>query len=151
DRDLETLVAAFERAQRGACELLLVTGSSGIGKSALVHPIQRLIVGRGRFVSGKFDQLGRTVPYAAITQACQELIKGILGETTARIEEWKEKLDEALGVTAQLMVDLVPELSLIVGPQQPVPELGPAEAQHRFELVFQRFLQTFTSAEHALV
>ena len=48
------------------------------------------------------------------------------------------------------MVDLVPELKLIIGEQSSVPELPPQDAQRRFQLVFRRFLAVFARPEHPL-
>ncbi len=48
------------------------------------------------------------------------------------------------------MVDLVPELKLIIGEQPPVPELPPQDAQRRFQLVFRRFIGVFARPEHPL-
>ena len=48
------------------------------------------------------------------------------------------------------MVDLVPELKLIIGEQPPVPELPQQDAQGRFHLVFRRFISVFARPEHPL-
>ena len=48
------------------------------------------------------------------------------------------------------MVDLVPELKLIIGDPPPVPELEPQQAQRRFQLVFRRFIGVFARPEHPL-
>jgi signal transduction histidine kinase len=48
------------------------------------------------------------------------------------------------------MVDLVPELKLIIGEQPPVPALPPQDAQGRFQLVFRRFIGVFARPEHPL-
>ena len=48
-----------------AAGLLLIAGYSGIGKSALVNEIHKQVVTSGAFVAGKFDQLNRSVPFAA--------------------------------------------------------------------------------------
>jgi predicted ATPase/serine phosphatase RsbU (regulator of sigma subunit)/tRNA A-37 threonylcarbamoyl transferase component Bud32 len=145
-----TLLATFERARRGASELLLISGYSGIGKSALVNEIHRQLVRRGHFVAGKFDQLGRSVPYAPVAAACRDLIRLILTESTQALDDWRRKIADAVGPNGQVLVDLVPELELVIGKQPKLQELGPSEQQHRFELVFQNFLRVFTSAEHPL-
>jgi predicted ATPase/GAF domain-containing protein/HPt (histidine-containing phosphotransfer) domain-containing protein len=146
----DILLQTFERVRRGSPEFLLISGTSGVGKSALVHQIQKDAAFHGHFIAGKFDQLVRTIPYSAIATACQELIGAILSEGAAKIGIWRSKLAEALGPNAQLVVDLVPELGFVLGAQPRVPELGPTEARHRFELVFQNFLQVFMADGHPL-
>ncbi len=151
-REVETLIAAFNRiVDGGAPELLLVSGYSGIGKSAVVHELHKALVPtRGLFASGKFDQYKRDIPYATLAQAFQGLIRPLLGLSEAALAGWREALREALGPNAKLMVDLVPELKLITGESPPVPELPPQQAHSRFQLVFRRFLGVFARPDHPL-
>jgi predicted ATPase len=95
--------------------MLLVSGYSGVGKSALVGEIHKQIVRRGRFISGKFDQLHRNTPYTPIAKACRDLVRSILAEPTGALAAWKEQLQEALGANGQIIIDLIPELELIIG------------------------------------
>src|SRR5271165_4654638 len=125
--ETETLLAAFDRIiKSGAPELVLVSGYSGIGKSAVVNELHKALVPpRGLFASGKFDQLKRDIPYSTLVQAFQSLLRPLLGRSDSELGGWRDALVEALGPNGQLMVDLVPELRLIIGDQPPVPELEP--------------------------
>ncbi|ETW97489.1 MAG: hypothetical protein ETSY2_44510, partial [Candidatus Entotheonella gemina] len=152
EAEIATLIAAFDRASDGETHMLLVSGYSGIGKSALVYEIHRPIVEkRGYFIAGKFEQLQRTVPYSAVVAAFRELMRQLLTESEAQIRAWKDKLLDALGVNGQVMIDVIPEVELIVGAQPAVAVLAPMEAQNRFNLVFQRFINVFCQPEHPLV
>ena len=128
EREIETLLAAFDRVvASGAPELVLVSGYSGIGKSSVVNELHKALVPpRGLFASGKFDQYKRDIPYATLAQAFQSLIRPLLGKSEAELRRWRDALREALGPNGQLMVDLVPELKLVIGEQPPVPELAAA-------------------------
>lgn len=149
---VELLLESFERASQGAAEMILVAGYSGIGKSALVNEIHKPITRqKGYFIAGKFDQLKRNIPYAALIQALQELVKQLLTESEAELQLWRQKLLETLGNNGQIIVDVIPEVELIVGKQPAIPQLGPTETQNRFNLVFQNFLRTFAQKEHPLV
>ena len=149
---VQQLLAAFERAGQGQTELLLVAGYSGVGKSALVHEVHKPIAERqGYFIDGKFDQFQRDIPYASLIQSFQELLRQLLTESHARIAQWKARLEAVLHVNAQVMIEVIPEVEWIMGPQAPVPELPPLQAQNRFNLVFQQFIRCFTTAEHPLV
>jgi len=152
EREIAALLAAFDRVvESGATELMLVSGYSGIGKSAVVHELHKVLVPpRGLFASGKFDQYKRDVPYATLAQAFQGLIRPLLGKSDAELAPWRDALQEQLGPNGQLMVDVVPELRLIIGEQQAVPELPPQDAQRRFQLVFRRFIDVFAQPEHPL-
>jgi PAS domain S-box-containing protein len=150
--EVATLLASFDRVvATGVPELVLVSGYSGIGKSSVVNELHRVLVPpRGLFASGKFDQYKGEIPYSTLMQAFQSLARPLLGKSDAVLASWRHALLEALGPNARLMVDLVPELKLIVGEQPPVPELPPQQAQSRFQLVFRRFIAVFARPEHPL-
>src|SRR6201988_3355783 len=148
-RDVETLLAAFDRVvHSGVPELVLVSGYSGIGKSSVVHELHKVLVPpRALFAAGKFDQYKRDIPYSTLAQAFQRLIRPLLTKSDDELGRWRQALHEALGTNGQLMVDLVPDLKVIVGDQPVVPELPPQDAQRRFQLVFRRFLGVFARTE----
>jgi PAS domain S-box-containing protein len=151
-REVETLLAVFDRVvTSGRPELVLVSGYSGIGKSAVVNELHKALVPqRGLFASGKFDQYKRDIPYATLAQAFQSLIRPLLGKSDAELAGWRDALREALGPNGRLMIGVVPELKLLIGEQPPVPELPPQQAQSRLQLVFRRFLGVFARPEHPL-
>ena len=149
--EIQTLLNGFERVGLGETELMLVSGYSGVGKSALIHEIHKPIIKhRGYFVSGKYDQFRRDVPYSAFIQCFQKLLRMLLTEDENRIEIWRNKLLQALGSNGQVLIDVIPGLELLIGPQSKAPELGPTEAKNRFLLLFQKFIQVFADAEHPL-
>ncbi|MEX3840068.1 AAA family ATPase [Paraburkholderia sp. BR10882] len=152
-RELDTLLRAFDRVSGGGnVELVLVTGQSGIGKSALVHELHKeLGPSRGHFAAGKCDQYKRDVPHATLAQALQSLLRPLLGSREADLSRWRATLDAALDPGGALIVNLVPALATVVGEQPPVPELPPEDAQRRFQLVFRRFISVFATPEHPLV
>ncbi|MEG4069573.1 AAA family ATPase, partial [Microcoleus sp. Pol11C2] len=152
EREIETLLAAFERVSNGTTEIMLVSGYSGIGKSALVQEVYKPITkASGYFIAGKFDQFQRNVPYAAVVKAFGSLVKQLLTESETQLGAWKEKLLAAFGDNGQIIIDVIPDVELIVGKQPPVQELGASEAQNRFNLIFQKFIRVFCSVEHPLV
>ena len=153
DAELRELLGAFERVvQRGAPELVLVSGYPGIGKSSLIREIGRPIVReRGFFLSGKIDQYRRDIPYSTFAQAFAELVEQILAGSEERLRLWRDRLREALGAGARILLDILPRLELIIGPQPPVPALPPLEAQNRFHRVFRQLVGVFAREEHPLV
>jgi diguanylate cyclase (GGDEF)-like protein len=152
ERSIAALLAAFDRSAAGACELLLVAGYSGIGKSAVVNEVQKPIVARrGCFLAGKFDQFQRDVPYAPLVQAFQGLVRQLLGEPDDVLLQWAGKLRGALGGGLAVMAELIPQLALVVGPIEPAPALPADQAQQRLDRVFPRFVDVFASAAHPLV
>ncbi len=152
EKEVQHVLNAFTRTSLGQTEMLLVAGYSGVGKTALVHEVHKPITEKnGYCMDGKFDQFQRDIPYASLIQAFQELLRQLLTESTERIARWKFLLEQALGGIAQVIIDVIPEVELIIGPQPEVPKLPPAQAQNRFNLVFQQFISTFATHEHPLV
>ena len=150
--EVAELMAAFDRASSGTAELMLVSGYSGVGKTAVVNEVHKPIVRqRGYFIAGKFEQMGRNVPYAALLQAFRELVRQLLTESSEQIATWKEELLEALGENARVITDTIPEVELIIGSVPEVPELGATESQNRFNRTFKQFVRVFTKPEHPLV
>ncbi|WDD36235.1 AAA family ATPase (plasmid) [Nostoc sp. UHCC 0926] len=144
-----------QREQRGKpkfqVEMMLVSGYAGIGKSALVQEIYKPITQkRGYFISGKFDQFQRNIPYSAIADALQKLVQQLLSEPDEQVQQWRSLLLTALGNNGQIIIDVIPEVELIIGKQPPVPEVGATEAENRFHRVFQQFVQVFCSESHPL-
>jgi PAS domain S-box-containing protein len=152
DREIKTLLDAFDQVvTTGKPELVLVSGYSGIGKSSVVHELHKVLVPpHGFFASGKFDQYKRDVPYATLAQAFNGLIRPLLSRSESELQIWRNAFCGALEPNARLIVDLVPELKLIIGEQPPVPDLPPQAAQGRFQLVLRRFIGVFARPEHPL-
>jgi len=151
--EIAALVDAFEGVARdGRQALVIVSGYSGAGKSSIVNELQQAVVRRrGFFASGKFDPRERDIPFAPIARAFRDLARSVLLSSDVELRRWREQLRQALGPNAQLVVDLVPDLKLIIGPQEPVAELPARQAQARFQRVLQRFVSVFARSEHPLV
>jgi PAS domain S-box-containing protein len=148
ERELAALHESYERAARGDTELVLVSGYSGIGKSALVHELQRLIVkDGGSFISGKFDERGHDIPYAALAQAFRLLVQQTLAGSEEQIAKWRRRLGDALGDNAEVITAIIPDLELIIGKPPAAPTVGALEAKNRFHATFCRFLSVFPQPE----
>ncbi|MDJ0533203.1 MAG: AAA family ATPase [Xenococcaceae cyanobacterium MO_207.B15] len=152
EQEVTQILTAFEEVSQGTTQMILISGYSGIGKSALVNEIHKPITRqRGQFISGKFDQLQRDIPYSAIAQAFQDLIDKLLSEPEITLQTWKKKILEVLGNNGQIIIDVIPEVEKIIGEQPQIEQLGGTESKNRFNLFFQRFLRIFCQKEHPLV
>lgn len=152
EKEVDALLAAFTAVSSGSSEVILISGYSGIGKSALVNEVHQPIVRqRGYFITGKFDQFKCNISHTAFFQAFQSLVRILLVEDSKKLSYWRQKLQEALGDNGQLIVEVIPELELIIGEQPPVPQLGLNETQNRFNLIFLAFISVFAKKEHPLV
>ncbi len=146
------LLKSFYQITEGKSELILIAGYSGIGKTALVNEIQKPITeSRGYFITGKFDQFQRDIPYSALIKAFQGLVKQILTQRKSKLEGWKNKINDELAPNAQVIIDVIPELELIIGKQPPLAPIQPAEALNRFNIFFRKFVGVFTAKNNPLV
>jgi predicted ATPase/signal transduction histidine kinase len=152
ETEVQTLLAAFDRVADGASELMLVAGFSGIGKTAVINEVHKPIVRqRGYFIKGKFDQFNRNIPLSAFVQALRDLMGQLLSESDVQLMQWQANILVAVGENGQVLIEVIPELEQIIGQQPPAPELSGSAAQNRFNLLFQKFIEVFTTAEHPLV
>ena len=146
------LLSTLDRMRRGNTEILFISGCAGLGKSWLVYKIYKSIVRQnGYFIASKFEQFNRDIPYVFLLKAFQDLLQQILTETAAKVQVWRQKILNAIGGNCQVIIEVIPEVELIVGPQPPVPDLGANESKNRFNLVFLKFIRVFTQKEHPLV
>ncbi|WP_298626191.1 AAA family ATPase [uncultured Legionella sp.] len=151
-QEVQQLVDAFRRISKSGSEIVLIAGYSGIGKTSLVKEVCKPLVGhKGYFIQGKFDQLRRSIPYSGIVEAFQNLVKQVLSENSDKLGLLKRQLMHSLGTVGQVVIDVIPDIELIIGKQPSVPPLNPADAQIRFKLAFQNVVRVFAQAEHPLV
>ena len=152
ENEVKTLIETLNSADRGGVEVAVISGEPGTGKTSLVQEINKPVTNKkGHFISGKFDQLKRNVPYSALIFAFQELIRDILTESKASLIYWENELLNALGSNGQIIIDVIPDVELIIGPQPPVVELGPMESQNRFKMLLLKFINVFCKKKHPLV
>jgi predicted ATPase/class 3 adenylate cyclase/GAF domain-containing protein len=150
ETELTALRSAMERAARGARGLVLLCGVPGVGKSALVKTVEPEARVTGLFIAAKFDQFRQNEPYVFIVQGFTDLIRQLLADTEETLRIWRERLAAALGVNARIIVEVIPEVELIIGPQPPVQRLPPAEERNRFNSVFRSFVRVFARADRPL-
>jgi len=152
EKEVQTLLQAFDRVADGASELMLVAGFSGIGKTAVVNEVHKPITRQhGYFIRGKYDQFNRNIPLSAFVQALRDLMGQLLTESDTELESWKNRILAAVQSNGQVLIEVIPELEQIIGKQPEVPELSGSAAQNRFNLLFPKFIEVFSTREHPLV
>lgn len=152
EEELQVLNTSFEKVNQGSKELVLVQGNPGVGKSSLIAELYKPITSqKAYFIQGKFDQFQKNIPYFAWVQAIRQFVNLMLTENKEVLNQWKEKINQALDPIGQVLVDLIPDLELIIGPQIEVSEINPAEAQSRFNYILRRFIKVIANKEHPLV
>ncbi len=146
------LLKIFDRVSQGHKEFAFISGYSGVGKSAFVNKIHKPITEkRGWYISGKFDQFQRDTPYYSVILAFKELVHLLLLESEASIAYWKDKINTALGNVGQVLLDVLPEIEQVIGPQPKVPDLSGEEAKNRFHYVLRNFIKSLADKDHPLV
>jgi predicted ATPase/C4-dicarboxylate-specific signal transduction histidine kinase len=150
--ETELIRQEYSQVTQGQFRSVFISGLSGIGKTRLIQELQKpLVKNRGYFSSGKFDQYQKNIPYSSLIQALRNLIRTFLTESDAQVHDWSTKILEALDHAGGVIVDVVPELEFIIGPQAEAPPLPPVEARNRFNNLFGRFLACLASEENPLV
>ena len=153
EREVQTLLETFDRVRHdGEVELVLVAGYSGVGKTSLVNEVQKPIIARrGHFISGKFAQFRRDIPYSALVEAFGGFVDQLMAESADQLARWRERILAAVGSNAGVLIQVIPTLELVLGEQPAVPELGIAESQNRFKYAFTQFFRAIARNDHPLV
>lgn len=115
EKEINELLESFSRVAKGNCEIFLVSGYSGVGKSALVKEIYKPMTGEyGYFSSGKYDQYQRNIPYFAITDALNKFCRYILTEPNDELTLWRNIFNENLADKAVYLCNIISDLNLIL-------------------------------------
>jgi predicted ATPase len=145
------LVSAWGEAREGARALALVSGYSGVGKTAIVQRLREQVHGGGAaFLSGKYDQARRSTPYVAIGEALAELAEHLAGLPPELFETRCAAIREGMGGLARVIVDLAPALAPALGHPPPLPALPGIEARHRCAMAFCSFVTAASGPDHPL-
>lgn len=152
EKESEVIKDAFERVCEGGTETILVSGYPGVGKTMLmIESLKSITLEKGYFITGKFDQLRHNIPYAPFAAAFGSLIKQLMTESRGELERWKKRILRNLGRNGAVVTNIIPELELLIGKQEPVDLLPPKEAENRFLMVFRDFIRVFAWKGHPLV
>ncbi len=152
DEEPKLLLSAFERVRHGSAEVVLISGEAGMGKTSLVNELQIPIARQnGIFISGAYAHSLNPAPYSGLVDALRSLIRQLLSESEESLNVSRQKINEAIGLNGQVIVNLIPEAGRVLGPQPPLQPLSLEEEQNRFNLTLQNFLESFLNPERPLV
>lgn len=152
NKELAVLQNSFSRARSGSCEMVLVKGNPGIGKTALIKEAGKSFQHKKcHFISGKHEAIKSDQPYMAIIEAFTGLIRSLLTESEDIIDEWKHKILNALGKHSWIVIDLIPDIELIIGKQASSGKPGPIEFQNLFNMILHKFIGIFAEKDRPLV
>ena len=152
EAQIEQILQSYDRASSGSAELLIVSGKSGVGKSAVVHEIIPTVIEKnGIFIEGKFDEFQKDIPFYAFQQAFEQFVRIILNETEEKIIYWTKLIQKAVGELGKILTNILPELELIIGKQPEIPELEGIESLNRFNYLWTNFIKNISKSKHSLV
>lgn len=152
EKEIEILLNAFARTSLGSSEIILLSGSSGTGKTVLAQEIHKpLTENKGLFISGKFDQNQYDMPFYAWSQVFSSLSDYLLKEDDVSLARWRQLIHTNIGNNGQVLIDAIPSLELIIGKQAVEPKLSGTQAVNRFNYIVKQFINAIASPEHPLV
>jgi two-component system, NtrC family, sensor kinase len=143
-----TFLSTLDEVNQGRNALLVIKGAAGMGKTALLQALYTTLTRRqrqGYMIAGNFEPASSEVPLVALAEAHSSLIQQILIESETHIAAWCDRCQTALGKNGQIIVDLIPALELIIGPQPALPALEPTAAQQCYVETCDRFWQVISS------
>ncbi|MEI7028372.1 AAA family ATPase [Paenibacillus sp. y28] len=150
--ELSVLKQSFYSVCLGSTEMVFISGEAGIGKTSLMNEMFRKQHTPDFFyITGKFEQLSKEIPYHPIIQAFRGFMRHLLGERKDQSALWKRKLKKALGANAHVITEIIPEAGLILGEVPAVEKLPANESKKRFIYIFRKFVQALASKERPVV
>ncbi|CAH1219731.1 Adaptive-response sensory-kinase SasA [Paenibacillus allorhizoplanae] len=150
--EINKLLHVYTNVVHGSAEVVWVTGDSGYGKSFLIAEAMKTIMKDvGWFLSGRFEPNKHHVSYHAIAKALRELVRQLLTGKDDQLAEYRVQLLRVLGSSGKVLIDLVPELELLIGEQPAVKQLPPQETQNRLHFLLQQFLLFFCAKDRPIV
>ena len=153
--ELENMYQSFQRVIEGGTEVLLITGHSGVGKSALIGEFEQKIEYEdlsGFVATGKCDKLEYAIPYYPLIQAFDEIVLDIINNATKfELLIWRKSIQKALGGVGRVLTQLIPRLEELIGEQPPLPIVTGREAINRFSYAFQRFISSIATKNRPLI
>lgn len=153
DAELAALRKAFDDSLTSASQTVLVEGSAGVGKSALINGLRPWVAAAGGWmVYGKVDQYQRdAAATGAISQAMRALGRLLLAQPGDELSSQRQRIMAALGPNTGLATALWPEFALLLGDQPDVPELDPMHAELRLQQAGADLLGSIASPQRPLV
>ena len=152
EKNIVTLFESFNRVCTGSVEMMIVKGKAGMGKTSLAKELSGLVYQKSGFLAtGKCEEQFRDTPYYPLVSAFQVIVRQILTEDEASRNNWRKKFLESFAHNGQMLINFIPEMEEIIGPQPRVPILDPDESRNRLNYIFRRLLQVFTLEGKPLV
>ncbi len=152
DSELSLLQNEFTGVSQGNSGIVFISGPPGIGKSSIVNEfVRRNDEKEFFFITGKFEQYKHEIPYSPFIDACRELLKQLLTETNENLDQWRDKLRSSLGENASSLVDIIPELELVLGKITSVRQDSEEKERAVFLSAFSTLIKTFATEEKPLV
>jgi PAS domain S-box-containing protein len=152
ENEIHQMRKTFDGVGQGPRDVFILRGYAGSGKTALANEIQSYVTQNGGyFISGRFNQTDQSMPYSGLIESLRSLVNQLLAESEEKLQVWRQKLTTVLGTNGQVIIHMLPEAALILGPQPALQTLSPAETQNRFNISLQNFIQAFAQPEHPLV
>ena len=152
EREIRRLKDTVNGLSDGKGQLVTISGYSGVGKSTIVSELQNsLVADECRWISGKFQQYKKDIPYFAIVEAFDKLFDMLLLSDQKRLDAFRKSFAEHIGDQGLILTSIFPKLELIVGQQGPIDKQVGEEAENRFNYVFLKLIHIVATQERPLV
>ncbi len=148
DPEIQALRAAFAASLEGRCNLLLISGAAGVGKTALINQFRPIVTaGNGWFVAGNFERNRNNATADPLLQVTRRLVALLLAEPEAELGRIRAKLAAELGPDMAPLAAAIPQIMALFGlPKPPV-----AAAETGAEQASVAFLRAIVSVARPLV
>ncbi len=152
DNEINMIKKGFQLVKSGSSEIIFLSGNSGVGKSRIVNELYPYFIEKGAYyMTAKADQYQKDIPYKLIIESFRELFLRILMESQDKIDYFKGKILDKIGLNGQIIIDIIPEFEKKIGAQPEVEKLPAKESMNRFINVFYNLISAIASEDTPLV
>ena len=143
DDHVAQLRAFYTHAVQGKPpRIALLRGEAGVGKSSIVNRLHETVHGEhGVLLSGKHDANHRNIPFDSVRQLLAQLTRQVLALPEAEVTVWRRRLHNSLGRSAGALVEVAPELRLLLGEVEPVAVMEPQQTENRLLSLLRRLVE----------
>ncbi|MGC3979936.1 MAG: AAA family ATPase [Steroidobacteraceae bacterium] len=115
DAEMAELRSAFDASLTGARRGVLLAGAPGVGKTALINTLRPYVTERqGWMLYGRFDRFRQELETDAVAQVLRSLGRMLLAEPEQELLVQRERILQALGDNAVLIVAGLPEFQVLL-------------------------------------
>ena len=151
EREEETIQEMIDFDSNQSNKILSIHGSFGIGKSLLSDTLLSRNSDRfSHILRLRLSSNKQNISYEILYTELRNLTKQIITEDENSLQKYKAELINLLGNDAQMLIDVIPEIEIIIGKQKNTPNVEKSDNKVRFDNLLFNFIRLIINQDKPL-